>query len=163
MTVTPPSTTSTPAGEVTSSLPRPRGVIGQGGGSTTSTPYGSRAPSALTPIQIQRMEAESGNEQMMQLIPDQNYLQERADQMSQVEENIVELGTIFNKLAVMVNEHKDMVQRIEDNAEEANTSIQDSLFQLTSTLESLRTNRALAMKISGVLILFVILFVTVFA
>ena len=68
------------------------GVIGQGGGSTTSTPYGSRAPSALTPIQIQRMEAESGNEQMMQLIPDQNYLQERADQMSQVEENIVELG-----------------------------------------------------------------------
>ena len=63
----------------------------------------------------------------------------------------------------MVNEHKDMVQRIEDNAEEANTSIQDSLFQLTSTLESLRTNRALAMKISGVLILFVILFVTVFA
>ena len=63
----------------------------------------------------------------------------------------------------MVNEHKDMVQRIEDNAEEANTSIQDSLFQLTSTLESLRTNRALAMKISGILILFVILFVTVFA
>ena len=58
----------------------------------TSTPYGVRASSALTPIQIQRMEAESGNEQMMQLIPDRSYLQERADQMSQVEENIVELG-----------------------------------------------------------------------
>mmetsp|Transcript_10727 Transcript_10727/g.15956 ORF Transcript_10727/g.15956 Transcript_10727/m.15956 type:complete len:377 (-) Transcript_10727:129-1259(-) len=155
--------TSTPAGEVTSSLPRPRGVIGQGGGSTTSTPYGSRAPSALTPIQIQRMEAESGNEQMMQLIPDQNYLQERADQMSQVEANIVELGTIFNKLAVMVNEHKEMVQRVEDNVEDANMSIQDSLFTLTNTLESLKTNRALVMKISGVLILFIILFVTVFA
>ena len=38
------------------------------------------------------MEAENGNEQMMQLIPDQSYLQDRADQMSQVEENIVELG-----------------------------------------------------------------------
>eukprot|EP00814_Leptocylindrus_danicus_P017298 CAMPEP_0116044888 /NCGR_PEP_ID=MMETSP0321-20121206/27275_1 /TAXON_ID=163516 /ORGANISM="Leptocylindrus danicus var. danicus, Strain B650" /LENGTH=368 /DNA_ID=CAMNT_0003526085 /DNA_START=15 /DNA_END=1122 /DNA_ORIENTATION=+ len=163
MTVTPTSTTSTPAGEVTSSLPRPRGVIGQGGGSTTSTPYGSRAPSALTPIQIQRMEAESGNEQMMQLIPDQNYLQERADQMSQVEENIVELGTIFNKLAVMVNEHKEMVQRVEDNVEDANMSIQNSLFTLTNTLESLKTNRALFMKISGVLILFIILFVTFFA
>ena len=38
------------------------------------------------------MEAQNGNEQMMQLIPDQSYLQDRADQMSQVEENIVELG-----------------------------------------------------------------------
>ena len=63
----------------------------------------------------------------------------------------------------MVNEHKEMVQRIEDNAEEANQSIQESLFQLTSTLESLRTNRALAMKITGVLVLFVVLFVTFFA
>ena len=52
----------------------------------------SRAAAALTPIEIQRMEAERGDEQMMQLIPDQSYLQERADQMSQVEENIVELG-----------------------------------------------------------------------
>ena len=63
----------------------------------------------------------------------------------------------------MVNEHKEMVHRIEDNAEEANQSIQASLFQLTSTLESLRTNRALAMKVSGVLILFIIMFVTFFA
>lgn len=171
-TVTPPSngTRSTSigsisAGEGTAQLPRPGGVAGEGGGSLYTPGLRNRnsAPVALTPIEIKRMEAENGNEQMMQLIPDQSYLQDRADQMSQVEENIVELGTIFNKLAVMVNEHKDMVQRIEDNAEEANTSIQDSLFQLTSTLESLRTNRALAMKISGILILFVILFVTVFA
>ena len=63
----------------------------------------------------------------------------------------------------MVNEHKEMVHRIEDNAEEANVAIQDSLYQLTNTLESLRTNRMLMMKISGVLILFVIIFVTFFA
>jgi len=170
----PLSLMQTPAGEETSqiSLPRPHGV--SGGGGMYSTPTSTltnrfknsdsrNTMQALTPIDIQRMDEESGNEQMMQLIPNQTYLQDRADQMSQVESNIVELGTIFNKLAVMVNEHKEMVHRIEDNAEEANVAIQDSLYQLTNTLESLRTNRMLMMKISGVLILFVIIFVTFFA
>lgn len=62
-----------------------------------------------------------------------------------------------------MNEHKEMVQRVEDNAEDANQSIQNSLFTLTNTLESLKANRALYMKISGVLILFIILFVILFA
>lgn len=70
------------------------GVVGEGGGALHTPTLTHRTPSALTPIQIQRMEAESGNEQMMQLIPDQSYLQDRADQMSQVEENIVELGRL---------------------------------------------------------------------
>ena len=38
-----------------------------------------------TPMDIQQMEEQSGQAQMMQLIPDQNYLQERADAMEAVE------------------------------------------------------------------------------
>jgi syntaxin 5 len=168
-----------PAGEATSSsvqLPRPHGISGMGGldaGSTTAgtmryRPNATGAASLygrtnslppLTPLDIQRMEEESGQSQMMQLIPDHDYLRERADAMSQVESNIVELGTIFNKLAIMVSEHRELVQRVEDNVEDVNANINLSLGALTDTLESLRTNRMLALKVFSVLVAFIIFFI----
>jgi syntaxin 5 len=118
----------------------------------------------LTPLDIQRMEEENvGLQQQTQLIPDQDYLRERADAMSTVETNIVELGTIFNKLAVMVNEHAEMVQRVEDNVDDANTNVNLSLSVLTDTLMSLKTNRALAMRVFSILVIFIILFIIGFA
>jgi syntaxin 5 len=119
----------------------------------------------LTPLDIQRMEQENAGlmQQQTQLIPDQDYLRERADAMSTVETNIIELGTIFNKLAVMVNEHAEMVQRVEDNVEDANTNVNMSLAVLTDTITALRTNRALTMRIFSILVLFIILFIVAFA
>ncbi|CAB9518504.1 Syntaxin-5 [Seminavis robusta] len=121
--------------------------------------YNNAGNTPLTPLDIQRMETESGQQQQMQLIPDQDYLRERADAMSQVETQMVELGTIFNKLAVMVSEHRDMVQKVEDDVDDANTNINLSLNTLTDTLHSLQTNRALFFKILAVLVVFIIGFV----
>lgn len=109
------------------------------------------------------MEQESGQDQMMQLIPDQDYLRERADAMEQVESNIVELGTIFNKLAVMVSEHKEMVQRVEDNVDDADATINLSMSVLVDTLTNLRTNRALFFKVFSILVAFIIAFIIFFA
>ncbi|GKY93220.1 hypothetical protein MPSEU_000289800 [Mayamaea pseudoterrestris] len=165
------------------SLPRPHGIQvndngfnnGIGGpnslrnrrlnGGDASSYYNyNRANSApLTPLDIQRMEQESGGMMQMQLIPDQDYLRERADAMSTVESNIVELGTIFNKLAVMVSEHQEMVQRVEDNVEDANATINLSLGVLTDTLTSLRTNRMLALKVFSILVAFIVMFIIFFA
>jgi hypothetical protein len=39
------------------------------------------------------------------------YIQSRADAMLNIEQTIVELGTIFQQLAHMVKEQEDMVQR----------------------------------------------------
>jgi len=86
-----------------------------------------------------------------------------ADVMETVESQIGDLGTIFNKLAVMVSEHADMVQRVEDNVDDAADTINLSMAQLTDTLENLRTNRALALKVFGVIAIFIILFITFFA
>lgn len=165
------------AGEPTGSLPRPHGALGDGGGSFTSPDLRLRRSSSeipsysgghstydpnstpLTPLDMQRME----QGQQMQLIPDQNYLRERADAMSTVESNIVELGTIFNKLAVMVSEHSELVQRVEDNVEEANSNLTMSMNVLTDTLTNLRTNRALMAKVFGILIAFIIVFIIGFA
>ncbi|KAI2499797.1 Helical region in SNARE [Fragilaria crotonensis] len=164
-----------------STLPRPHGAIGDIGGSyktpdlrmrraSTDIPvysggvssYHARSDSMpLTPLDIQRMEQETGLQ--MQLIPDQSYLRDRADAMSTVESNIVELGTIFNKLAVMVSEHREMVQRVEDNVEEANSNLTMSMNVLTDTLTSLKTNRALMAKVFGVFVLFIIAFIIFFA
>lgn len=117
----------------------------------------------MTPLDIQRMEQASGQEQMMQLIPDQDYLRERADAMSTVETNIVELGTIFNKLAVMVGEHKEMVQRVEDNVDDANTTLMLSMDTLTDTLANLRTNKTLFLKVFSILAIFIVFFIFFFA
>jgi syntaxin 5 len=125
--------------------------------------YGRQDSTPLTPWDIQRMEQESGQDQMMQLIPDQTYLAQRADAMEQVESHIVELGTIFNKLAVMVNEHRDMVQRVEDNVDEANATINLSLNSLADTLTNLQTNRALFFKVFSILVAFIIMFIVFFA
>ena len=109
------------------------------------------------------MEEQSGQTQMMQLIPDQTYLRERADAMEAVETNIVELGTIFNKLAVMVNEHSEMVTRIDDDTEQASENMTLSLNTLADTLDNLRSNRALFFKVMAVLVAFIIFFVIFFA
>lgn len=165
------------AGEPTgSTLPRPHGAVDDMYGSNSpggvrnrrTTNLSSDAPNLLsttgpplTPLDIQRMEQETG--QQMQLIPDQNYLRERADAMSTVESNIVELGTIFNKLAVMVSEHRELVERVEDNVEEANNNLNLSMNVLTDTLANLRSNRALTTKLMGVIIGFIITFIIFFA
>jgi hypothetical protein len=129
----------------------------------TSSYYGRSDSNPLTPWDMQRMEQESGQDQMMQLIPDQDYLQQRANAMEQVESNIVELGTIFNRLAVMVNEHKYMVQRVEDNVDETESMITMSLATLTDTLTNLQTNRALAFKLFSILVVFIVAFIIFFA
>lgn len=46
-----------------------------------------------------------------QSIPDQSYVESRAEAVSQIESHIVELGQVFNRLSVMINEQGDMVQR----------------------------------------------------
>lgn len=181
-----------PAGESSSQLPRPHGIGGgydsQGlrlrhanssgapfdasslpaySGATSSyypgEALGHPAQTPLTPAEIQRMESASGQQRQFQLIPDQEYLRQRADAMTQVESNIVELGTIFNKLAVMVNEHRDMVQRVEDNVDDANSTLNLSMATLTDTLQNLQTNRALAAKVLGIVVLFIIMFIIFFA
>jgi len=150
------------AGQPTGSLPRPHGISYSGGGSgqlhqrrTTGGIYGGMAP--LTPQDIQRQEEEM--QLQTQLIPEQDYLQQRADAMATVEASIAELGTVFNRLAVMVNEQGHMVQRVDDNVQDANANMNLAMQVLTDTLTSLRTNRMLALRVFAVLLVFIIGFI----
>ncbi len=169
--------TGEPTGSGGLTMARPHGMGGDGGFNSFYAPpqsqhssysgqysqFGGGNTSLLTPLDIQRMEQEQGDQQMLQLIPEQSYLQSRANAMSTVESNIVELGTIFQKLAGLVHEHREMVQRVEDNVDDANANIFQSMNVLTDTLNNLRSNKALAMRLFSILVVFIIFFIVFFA
>ena len=91
------------------------------------------------------------------------YLEDRANAVGQIESHIAELGTVFNKLASMVGEHAELVQRVEDNVDDAHSNTMDGLTQLAQTLTGLRSNRGLMLKIMGILAVFIVMFITFLA
>mmetsp|Transcript_4817 Transcript_4817/g.7227 ORF Transcript_4817/g.7227 Transcript_4817/m.7227 type:complete len:334 (-) Transcript_4817:40-1041(-) len=128
------------------SLPRPAGVTDVPLDEDVSTALGTpQAPS--TPLLQQNL-----------LIPDQTYLESRTTAMTDVESHIVELGTIFNKLALMLQDQREMVERLDDNIEDAHENINRSELMLMNVWNNLSSNRALAMKLFAVLVIFVTLF-----
>jgi syntaxin 5 len=187
------STVMMATGESTSStpLPRPHGMddmpnmdlVGGGAGNAgmrmrspylysgaySSFGHDQTKPLLMTPYEMQQQELDGsgrGNQQQQsqQLIPtDFDYVRQRADAMTTVESNLVELGTIFNKLAVMVNEHSELVQRVEDNVDDANTNMTLSLGVLQDTLTNLQSNRGLALRVFGILVAFILAFIIFFA
>jgi len=130
----------------------------------TSQQQQSSSLPVYTPAQLAQLEEGTAEKQMQhQLIPDQSYLRQRAEAMTHVESNIAELGTVFSKLATMVQEHKELVQRVEDNVDDAHSNITLSMETLSQTLTNLRTNKALFLKVLSVVVIFIILFITFFA
>jgi syntaxin 5 len=118
----------------------------------------------LTPFELQQLDMEGGGEQSQLLIPNSHqYLADRANATEQIESHIAELGTVFSRLAAMVGEHRELVQRVEDNVDDAHSNVNEGLLQLTQTLTSLRSNRGLALKIMGILTFFIVMFITFLA
>lgn len=92
-----------------------------------------------------------------------NYLQNRAETMQNIESTIVELGGIFQQLAHMVKEQEEMVERIDTNVQDAELNIEAAHTQILKYFQSVTSNRWLMIKIFGVLIFFFIFFVVFLA
>ncbi|CAD5120342.1 DgyrCDS8917 [Dimorphilus gyrociliatus] len=103
-------------------------------------------------------------QQQLQLIEQQDaYIQDRADDMKKVEETIVELGSIFEKLAVMIHEQEEMVQRIDSNVENTQLNVEAAHSEILKYFQSVTSNRWLMIKVFGILIFFFIIFVVLVA
>ena len=87
-----------------------------------------------------------------------SYLQSRSDAVQSIESTIVELGGIFQQLALMVREQEEMVQRIDANVEDAHMNVESAHDELLRYFRSVSSNRWLMLKIFGVIIVFVIIF-----
>ena len=119
---------------------------------------------ALTPFEMAQLEMENGGSQSQLLIPQtSNYLEDRSNAVAQIESHISELGTVFNRLAGMVSEHQELVQRVTDNVDQTSDNVSSGITSLTNTLESLKSNKMLFMKVMAIITVFIVFFVTVLA
>ncbi len=85
-----------------------------------------------------------------------SYQHARADAVRQVESTIVELGEIFNQLATMVSEQGELVERIDANVDETASNMHAGQNQLMMYYNSISGNRSLILKVSFVLLAFLI-------
>jgi len=88
-----------------------------------------------------------------------NYVQQRAETMQNIESTIVELGGIFQQLAHMVKEQEEIVERIDTNVADAELNIEAAHGEILKYFQSVSKNRWLMIKIFGVLIFFFLFFV----
>lgn len=102
----------------------------------------------------------SNNQSQMQIYDDTDqYVQERAETMQNIESTIVELGGIFQQLAHMVKEQEEVVGRIDSNIQDVELNVEAAHSQILKYFQSVSKNRWLMIKIFGVLIFFFIFFV----
>eukprot|EP00775_Hariotina_reticulata_P009050 gene9050-9220_t len=72
---------------------------------------------------------------------------------------IVELGSIFTQLADLVAAQGDMTQRIDENIEETLTNVDSAKQQLMKYLNTISSNRWLMLKVFGVVVLLLVVFI----
>ncbi|ETV99541.1 hypothetical protein H310_08204 [Aphanomyces invadans] len=118
-------------------LPRPVGVDGEGGGS-------ERVP--LISEQSQQF-----------VVPDQGYADSRAEAVTNIQSHIVELGELFQRLSVMISAQGESVRIIDENVDDAVRNVDQGTRQLEIFRNNL-SNSALMMKVGGILLVFVVLF-----
>ncbi|KAF4148588.1 SNARE domain-containing protein [Phytophthora infestans] len=88
----------------------------------------------------------------------QNYTESRAEAVSQIESHIVDIGQLFGRLSTLIHEQGDLVRRIDDNVEESLVNVSSGEHELLKYFSSLSNNRMLALKISAILLVFLIFF-----
>lgn len=117
--------------------------------------------SAGTQDQMPAQQQQQMQQQKQALLFDttNEYLEERANTMQSIESTIVELGTIFNQLATMVQHQEEMITRIDSNVNDASLNVEAAHESLLRYFNTISNNRWLMLKVFGVLFAFFMLFV----
>lgn len=120
--------------------------------SNTVIDFGESSQNEIMPQQQQQ-------QQLLFKDTSNEYLEERANTMHSIESTIVELGTIFNQLATMVQHQEEIITRIDSNVNDASLNVEAAHESLLRYFNTISNNRWLMLKIFGVLFGFFILFV----
>ncbi|KAJ1921188.1 Integral membrane protein SED5 [Mycoemilia scoparia] len=102
---------------------------------------------------------ESQAQQMMLLDQQENYLDSRSEAIRSVESTISELGQIFQQLAHMVSEQREVIQRIDANVEDIDMNVQGAQQELLHYFSNISSNRWLIMKVFAIILFAVFIFV----
>lgn len=87
------------------------------------------------------------------------YYESREKAVTEVEKTIGELGTLFKRLATMISEQQELVERIDDDVEQAVSHADNAHKLLLQTYEKVSSNKALYTKIFAILAIFILFFV----
>ena len=105
-----------------------------------------------------------GSQQQMEMAPALGtYYDSRAQAVESVQSTIVELGGIFQQLAVMVEEQGTLLQRLDDNVDTSLADVRAGHAQLVRYLNNMSSNRPLLIKVFAILFFFVVIWGTLFA
>ncbi|KAJ1982754.1 Integral membrane protein SED5 [Dimargaris xerosporica] len=105
--------------------------------------------------------APGGSQEMLLVDQQDQYIDSRATAIQSIESTIAELGGIFQQLAHMVSEQRDMVQRIDSNVEDMEMNITGAQNELLRYYSFVSSNRWLMLKIFAIIIIFVTIFILV--
>lgn len=90
------------------------------------------------------------------------YYDAREQAVTEVEKTIGELGQLFKRLATMIQAQQEMVERIDDDVENAVSNTDRAKDQLLKAFESASSNRGMLMKIGAILVVFFLVFILFF-
>lgn len=89
------------------------------------------------------------------------YLQSRDAALQEINATIQELGGIFTQVAQMVQEQGEVAMRIDENVDNVVTNVDAAQVQLLKYLNTISSNRWLVLKVLGILMAFLIVFIMV--
>lgn len=147
-----------------------------------ASPYSNPPPSATTspydphsnPLRISNDHVSSHHQdpqqqqqhhqqptQMMLLAPpaEVQYYDQRQQAVTEVEKTIGELGTLFKRLSAMISEQAEMVERIDDDIENAIEQSDLAQGALLKTYEQVSSNRGMYTKLTAIAVLSGLFFV----
>ncbi|KAJ1917302.1 Integral membrane protein SED5 [Tieghemiomyces parasiticus] len=106
-------------------------------------------------------ESQQQQQQLLLQEQDSQYMDSRSNAIQSIESTIAELGGIFQQLAHMVAEQRDVVQRIDANVEDIEMNVTGAQQELLKYYSYVSSNRWLMLKIFAIIIVFVTLFILV--
>jgi syntaxin 5 len=126
------------------SLPTPYNMV-----SAPSIGGGTPGP----PMHLQQQEL------LLAPVASHEYYQGRQQAVNEVEKTIGELGSLFNRLATMIHEQQELVERIDDDVENAIDNSNRAQALLQKAYESASSNKGMYMKLAAIAGGFVVFFV----
>lgn len=92
-----------------------------------------------------------------------SYHASRAEAVQSVQRTIGELAQMFQKMAVLVTQQEEMIQRIDHDVDDTLTNVETGRDQLLQYFHYISSNRGLIIKVFLILIFFVVFFVVFLA
>lgn len=125
-------------------------------------PQRSKFYNPYSDTNISALESGSAGEHQLLLAPPAEgvqYYEAREQAVNEVQKTIEELGTIFHRLASMISEQQELVERVDEDVEAAISNTEKARNVLMKAYESASSNRALYTKIFALLTIFAIFFI----